>query len=359
MLKKLLIFPLSLLAVSLFLYCLNLHISLPVWANILLELFSLPPLLLPLTDFLKPGKARRLCGRYGEIFVELYFYLFLLLAPSGLVLLAARVFSFSLSLPLLFLGAFLLYALLLTLAILHARKISVKHYSVRLQGNGARKGSCKAVLFSDLHLGYTTTKGFLQRLGEKIQQEQPDLLLFAGDLFDNELSEIRHPEEALQMLRSLRAPWGFYMCRGNHDRFGEQDPKQLAFLQDAGIRVLSEESVSLPLFTLYGRPDLKKSRRSAEDLAKIPARPLVVLDHNPKEAPLLLEEGVSLVLCGHTHNGQTFPGNLISRIESKFNYGLHRVNNGYALTTAGAGYWGIPLRLFTGNEIVSLKIEVI
>ena len=72
-----------------------------------------------------------------------------------------------------------------------------------------------------------------------------------------------------------------------------------------------------------------------------------------------LEEGVSLVLCGHTHNGQTFPGNLISRIESKFNYGLHRVNNGYALTTAGAGYWGIPLRLFTGNEIVSLKIEVI
>ena len=126
------------------------------------------------------------------------------------------------------------------------------------------------------------------------------------------------------------------MCRGNHDRFGEQDPKQLAFLQDAGIRVLSEESVSLPLFTLYGRSDLKKPRRSAEDLAKIPARPLIVLDHNPKEAPLLLEEGVSLVLCGHTHNGQTFPGNLISRIESKFNYGLHRVNNGYALTTAGA-----------------------
>ena len=142
MLKKLLIFPLSLLAVSLFLYCLNLHISLPVWANILLELFSLPPLLLPLTDFLKPGKARRLCGRYGEIFVELYFYLFLLLAPSGLLLLAARVFSFSLSLPLLFLVVFLLYALLLTLAILHARKISVTHYSVRLQGNGARKGRC-------------------------------------------------------------------------------------------------------------------------------------------------------------------------------------------------------------------------
>ena len=61
MLKKLLIFPLSLLAVSLFLYCLNLHISLPVWANILLELSSLPPLLLPLTDFLKPGKSY-----YGE-----------------------------------------------------------------------------------------------------------------------------------------------------------------------------------------------------------------------------------------------------------------------------------------------------
>lgn len=359
MLKKLLIFPLSLLAVSLFLCCLNLHVSLPIWINVLLEIFSLPPLLLPLTDFLKPGKFRCLCGRYGEIFVELYFYLFLLLAPSGLLLLASYIFSFSLSLPLLFLGIFILYVFVLTLAILHARKISVKHYSIRLQGNGSQKGSCKAVLFSDMHLGYTTTKGFLHRLGTKIQQEQADLLLFAGDLFDNELSEIRHPEEALQMLRSIGAPEGFYMCRGNHDRFSEQDPKQLAFLRDAGIRVLSDESVSLPLFTLYGRPDLKKPRLSAKDLAKIPDRPLIVLDHNPKEIPLLLKEGVSLVLCGHTHNGQTFPGNLVSRIESKFNYGLHRVHNGYSLTTAGAGYWGIPLRLFTSNEIVSLKIEVI
>ena len=75
------------------------------------------------------------------------------------------------------------------------------------------------------------------------------------------------------MLRSLRAPEGFYMCRGNHDRFGEQDPKQLAFLQDAGIRVLSEESVSLPLFTLYGRPDRKSPAVRQKTLQKsLPAR---------------------------------------------------------------------------------------
>ena len=77
-------------------------------------------------------------------------------------------------------------------------------------------------------------------------------------------------------------------------------------------------------FYLYGRPDAKKPGRGI-DIRKTPKeimekldsrKPVIVLDHEPSELKELSEAGVDIDLCGHTHDGQMFPGNLVTKLFS-------------------------------------------
>ncbi|PKM88521.1 hypothetical protein CVU83_01635, partial [Candidatus Falkowbacteria bacterium HGW-Falkowbacteria-2] len=69
--------------------------------------------------------------------------------------------------------------------------------------------------------------------------------------------------------------------------------------------------------------------------------------------------GIDLQLSGHTHAGQMFPLNLISKlIYSGFQVGVHSLNGFTISHTGGAGTWGPPLRLGRRSEIVLLKLEL-
>ncbi len=71
-------------------------------------------------------------------------------------------------------------------------------------------------------------------------------------------------------------------------------------------------------FYVYGRPDRERPGRGIS-VRKTPeeitadmdrSKPILVIDHQPKELQELADAGVDLDLCGHTHDGQMFPGNL-------------------------------------------------
>lgn len=267
----------------------------------------------------------------------------------------------------------------------------------------------RAALLSDLHFGYFTDTRFFLRVFRKIEGEAPDLLLIAGDFFDYAFDDlaVRKREKLKAALSALgkALPYGIFFCEGNHDVIaGADDPRPAAFLAACGIRTLSDETVTISLsengkenkkLYLAGRKDLFRGekapakngsehpvppsgsptgvpsevpsevpsgRKSPEELLReLPKdAPLVVLDHRPKQIPALAEAGADLVLCGHVHNGQSFPGNLLHRILSRYAYGKAVTGDPPCLsyTTSGCGRWAIPMRLFTSDEIVFLDIRI-
>ena len=228
----------------------------------------------------------------------------------------------------------------------NARRIRTVRYTVKLPV----KKACKAVFFSDLHLGAFCSLGHVQKVVDTIQKEAPELILFGGDLWDMDLTSQKKCDRYAEMLASLG---GILGCEGNHDLFTREDKQKNAFLEKANICIPGDTPVTHPQTQLkiYAR----KSCRSAR-AALLPTVD-ILLDHEPKMAEQAISFGIPLVLCGHTHRGQTFPGNILRSLSTPYFYGLHKKAKSTVITTAGCGSTGLALRFGTTGEIVSIQIE--
>ena len=139
-----------------------------------------------------------------------------------------------------------------------------------------------------------------------------------------------------------------------------------AFLEKAGIRLLREEGVLIEdAFYLYGRPDYGRPGRGIR-VRKTPAqltegmdlsRPVIVIDHQPRELQELADAGVDLDLCGHTHDGQTFPGNLTARLFWENTCGYLEKDGMHNIVTSGVGVFGPDMRLGTRSEICVITVR--
>lgn len=243
----------------------------------------------------------------------------------------------------------------------HARKIAVKRYTVPIRSEPFR-----LVLISDVHIGAVGSEERLPKLAAAINAEKPDFVCIAGDLIDNCFEAIRDPERAAALVRSIESRCGVYACLGNHDA-GESAAAMEAFMEAAGIHVLKEQYVTIGTLQLLGRLDGKphgdyvnsKRRDTAALLGGNPRPdlPLIVLDHNPSVIPQY-GDCCTLLLCGHTHNGQIFPGNLVVRAINICGYGYYRkdANSPHVVVSSGAGAWGPPMRIGTDCEIVVIEL---
>ncbi len=235
-------------------------------------------------------------------------------------------------------------------------------------------------LVADLHLGYTIGLDHTRQMVELLKEEAPDLVVFAGDTFDNDYQALEDPQALAQMLREIPSRYGVYACWGNHDLTerllagfslgGETSPGEgeqfREFFRQAGIRLLEDETVLVEdAFYLAGRHDpqrqgkLGQTRLSPDQLLAGLDRekPILVIDHQPKELEQLSAAGADVVLSGHTHNGQLFPGTLVVRMGWENPCGLVRVGNMTSCVTQGAGVWGPAMRVGTQNEIMLLTLE--
>ena len=88
-----------------------------------------------------------------------------------------------------------------------------------------------------------------------------------------------------------------------------------------------------------------------------PDKPVIVLQHEPVEFRDLKENGADLALCGHTHAGQIFPGNLIVPFFNENAYGYKNVSGLDTVVTAGVGYYGPPMRVGTNSEITVVRVH--
>ncbi|MBO9600028.1 MAG: metallophosphoesterase, partial [Cohnella sp.] len=132
-------------------------------------------------------------------------------------------------------------------------------------------------------------------------------------------------------------------------------------LERGGIQVLYDETVDVQgQFTLIGRRDRTESYRlpldnlmNGVDLTK----PAILLEHQPYEFDIARQAGIDLMVSGHTHRGQIFPGNLITNAIYENDWGYLRKERMHTIVTSGYGFWGPPIRLGTRSELVSIHIR--
>lgn len=241
--------------------------------------------------------------------------------------------------------------------------------------------SLKIALVADLHLGGAVGLRHMQKVCGIITKMQPDLLIFAGDIFDNDFATIDEPDEICRMLKNIPVKYGAYACWGNHDiaevilagfTFDRHDgsvgssPEMVQFLKKAGIRLLADETVLVDnQFYLCGRLDASCKEKSgivrltpSQLTASLDhSRPILVIDHQPSQLQELAEAGVDLDLSGHTHAGQIFPLNLTSRFLWKNPCGARSFGNMTSIVTSGAGIWGPSQRIGTHSEIVEINVS--
>lgn len=216
-----------------------------------------------------------------------------------------------------------------------------------------------AALISDVHLGHVRNGDFLRRMVAKISKEEPDAIFIAGDLYDGTFIDAK---KAAEPLSRLSAPQGVYFVAGNHEQFGD-DSKYLHAINDAGVRVLTNEKVEADGLQIIGVPYRNAvhhgqfaSLLDGMDLDR--ERASILLVHAPDHPEIAEAAGVSLQLSGHTHLGQFIPWSWMARrIYRQFVYGLSRIGNMQVFTSSGAGTWGPPLRLGSNPEIVMLEFQ--
>ncbi len=219
----------------------------------------------------------------------------------------------------------------------------------------------KIVHLSDLHLGMVSKEKWLEKVVEKVNFLEPDLIVITGDLID---SDIKGIEKLLNPLKNLNSRYGVFSVPGNHEFYAGLD-RFYALAEKTGIKILRNEKFVLNEHVeIIGIDDDTNRRFERENynphelFKKIEPRKFTIfLSHKPKYFESAVSSGADLQLSGHTHAGQIPPMDLIIFLTFKYPYGLYNLRDSFLYTTSGTGVWGPPMRLFSSSEIVKIVLE--
>ncbi|MGL5614729.1 MAG: metallophosphoesterase [Sarcina sp.] len=244
----------------------------------------------------------------------------------------------------------------------NASRIKIAKYDIKINKK-SDLDNLQISLISDLHLGYFNTNEKLRKNINKINSLNPDIVVIAGDLFDENFKALQNPEETKKIFNSLKSTYGTYLIFGNHDS-GKTFKEMKAFVESTNIRLLEDETVFFNReFAIAGRRDLSPmgfsggSRQPIWNKENRNDIPIILLDHQP-DFNEYKKEDVDLILSGHTHKGQIFPFNLITKMYYKNHYGYLKLKSGIeTIVTSGLGTWGPPIRLASRNEIAEINIK--
>ena len=213
----------------------------------------------------------------------------------------------------------------------------------------------KIVMLSDLHAGFHNRRAEVGRWVNLINAEQPDLILIAGDLIDGNVRPFKEYGIDSELMR-FNAPT--LACLGNHEYITGID-KAIDVIDQTGIRLLRDSTVTLDNVTIIGREDRSDRRRkSVEQLMQGVPRDnyIIMLDHQPYHLEEAEENGVDLQLSGHTHRGQVWPLNWVTRKMYECDYGLYKRGKTDYYVSSGIGIWGGKFRIGTDSEYVVITV---
>ena len=260
----------------------------------------------------------------------------------------------------------LLLAVLVTLVgLIVARRPRVVRIDIPVQRLPQGLHGFSIAQISDVHVGPTIKKGFVERIVQRVNSLKADLIAVTGDLVDGSVADLAAETAPLAQLAALH---GAYFVTGNHEYYsGER-----AWTQEVrrlGMHVLKNEHVVLrhrgASLVLAGVTDFSAhhfdpAQRSdpAGALAGAPidAGAKILLAHQPSTATAAADAGFDVQLSGHTHGGQFWPWNHFVRFFQPFTGGLDRLKNMMIYVNRGTGYWGPPNRFGVPSEITHIRL---
>lgn len=229
----------------------------------------------------------------------------------------------------------------------------------------------KMIQFSDTHLGFQYTLKQLEKLIDRINSLNPDIIFFTGDLMD-EPNKYKNSEQIIPILLKLNAPFGKFAVYGNHDHGGYGTDIYMNIMNKSGFILLQNDSHEIQLLdhsrihiiglddAMLGKPDLTKAMDGIPlDTYKI------LLAHEPDLAEMGVGQGIHLQLSGHSHGGQVkipFFGALITPPYSELYYeGFYELGSSQEPMTLyvnrGLGTTRLPFRFLSKPELTVFTLN--
>ena len=218
---------------------------------------------------------------------------------------------------------------------------------------------------SDLHVGPTIKRPYVENVFEKIAFQNPDLIVITGDLVDG---SVKYLSPELEPFKDMIAPYGTYFVTGNHEYYSGAEP-WLDETDRLGMRNLintneiiskSGDEIAIAGITDLNAHQINLSHKSDPEraLASLPKDiTKIVLAHQPNSIHAVHKVGADLQLSGHTHGGQFWPFTYPVKLASTYLAGYYDHFGTKIYVNRGTGYWGPPLRIGVPAEITMISLK--
>ncbi len=248
--------------------------------------------------------------------------------------------------------------------------LSVKNIEINNSSNIKNEDTIKIAQISDIHLGEYYTIDKLEKLVNKVNSQNADIIVFTGDLFDN-VSKFEDTSKVAPILKKLNAKIGKYAIYGNHDYGGGAKNIYKNVMEDSGFKILVNDQANVKLDSgktisilglddaLLGNPDVEKTARNIKE-----SNYNLLLLHEPDLSDKFVSYNIDLILAGHSHGGQVkipFLGEIVTPpLAEKYKDGLYNLNtqrNTQLYVNSGIGNTKMPFRFMNVPEVSIFEIK--
>lgn len=260
--------------------------------------------------------------------------------------------------------AIVLSALFIAGGFINALIPVVRKYNITIEKPADGINNLRIAAVSDIHLGSIIRKRSMKKLSLMLDRIKPDVIFLLGDIVDGDLAPVLRGD-LLKYFHEPSTKYGLYGITGNHEFIGGAD-RTITYIESKGIRLLKDEKVVLPGgIQVYGRLDSysfrfkNKNRLTLEELMKDAdhSKPIILLDHQPSHLEESEKAGADFQLSGHTHNGQMWPLNYITKRLFEVSYGYLKKGNTQIIVSSGFGLWGPRIRSGSRPEVMLIDIR--
>ncbi len=226
--------------------------------------------------------------------------------------------------------------------------------TAKLQANA----TYKVILLTDVHLSRFLDRAYADKLVHRINEQQPDMVVIAGDLINERISYVEETD-AIGAFKNIKTPKGTYLAFGNHDYIDDPSRWQ-QIVENNNITVLRDTDVVIDnQIKITGLNDFSRNR-DVQSLVRLATDNSnyynIILDHQPRKMDAASTAGYDLYLAGHTHTGQMWPLRQVTERMYKLDFGRKNFGNMTAITSSGYGFWGPPVRTEENPEMVVIEI---
>jgi uncharacterized protein len=264
------------------------------------------------------------------------------------------------------LAVVLIVTIIVTAGYINTRVLTVNTVNMELRKGSGTLNELNAVLISDVHLSPINNGAHLAKIVNTINNLHPDIVFIAGDLVDDN-AQILEERNIGSSLRDFKSKYGVYAITGNHEFINGIDGC-VNYMKHYGLNLLRDSAVKIDnSFYVAGRDDRSNRQFAGGKRKTIPEiltgtdtnLPVILMDHTPFGLDEAMNGKVALQLSGHTHHGQMFPLNFITKMIYEKSWGYLRKGATQYYVSCGVGTWGPPVKTGSPSEIVNLKIKFV